>query len=78
MMKKFPNRSLLHKTDKEKQSHEVSGANGKFCPIATSQRHPSSNNPTALLQYYRELTNELKHVRGKLYVLGIDPNTNNS
>ena len=72
MRRSFPNRTLLSKTTSETKPDV------NFCPIIPRTNNSNSgivepNEHEKLIIRYRELVNELKVVRGKLYTKGIDP-----
>jgi hypothetical protein len=78
MKRSFPHRSTLSKTVPEPKYATKPGVN--FCPIPPKTNNSNSNSGIVepnehekLIIRYRELVNELKVVRGKLYTKGIDP-----
>jgi hypothetical protein len=69
MRRAVPNRSLLSNTSEPKINYEAN-----FCPIppmSTGNLEP--NDSEKLVLRYRELVQEIKVLRGKLYTRGIDP-----
>ena len=73
-------RDMPKRNNKKTSTHEpqVRGKYGAFCPIKSpqppvQQPAPTPNEADILIAKYRDLHNQLQKCRGKLYVMGVNP-----